>query len=292
MCMRRRVLPWLCGAVAMSAALLSPAAASAASQTCKGTVEHPGVLAGTHAGDVRIEGVCFVNAGPAKVEGSLTLWDGAVLVATFGLHDSSLSVKGNIRVERGATAFLGCEPGHSTCLDDPNPNSPTLSSADHIGGNLTETQPLGVIVHDSTIGGSVTEVGGGGGFNCTPSGVFTVFKSPVFSAVEDSTVGGSLVVRDLHSCWLGVARVRVGGSMRFIDNHFADPDAIEILSNHVGDDLACFGNSMVWDSVETSQTGATYPRAPQPNSVEGKRLGQCVLASPPTDSSPPGPGPF
>ncbi len=282
--------------------LLSPGVASAAStQVCQSTDGHPGVLAGNYSGDVLVKGLCVVNSGPVHIHGSLTLSEGSALAAIFALNvtngkaNSRLEVRGNIRVERGATLFLGCDPQSFPCKDDPNQMNPTLSSADRVGGSITEQQPLGVVVHNTTIGGSVVQVGGGGGLTCVPSGIFaTKAMSPVYSAYEDSTVAGSITIRDDHSCWLGITRTQVGGSVRLTDNHLADPDAIEILSNHIGDDLACFGNTQhLWDSSEASFGQATlYPRTPGPNSVEGKRLGQCELASPPTDSSPPGPGPF
>jgi hypothetical protein len=278
----------------MTVMLLSPGvSAAAARDVCKGTAEHPGALVGRHAGDVLIQGVCAVPAGPAEVRGTLTLGEGSALAANFGANGSRLTVDGSIRVERGATLFLGCEPGHATCLDDPNPASPTLSSAPIVAGNITSEGALGVIVHNAKIGGNVVQVGGGGGVRCDVIGIFKKAMSPVFSAYEDSTVAGGISIRDVHSCWLGITRTSVGKSVRILDNHFADPDAIEVISNHIRDDLACFGNTpTLWDSAENFGQPGLYPRTPGPNSVEGKRLGQCELASPPTDSSPPGPGPF
>ena len=78
--------------------------------------------------------------------------------------------------------------------------------------------------------------------------------------------------------------------MRVIDDQMADPDAIEIVLNQIQGNLNCQDNSMVWDSGDLSED--LYPRAPQPNTVGGNRIGQCVLASPATEGGPPGPGPF
>jgi hypothetical protein len=252
------------------------------------------VLVGNHAGDVLIQGVCAVPAGPAAVHGTLTLAANSALVAAFGANGSRLTVGGNIRIEGGATMLLGCNPQGFACIDDPNPANPTLSSAPEVGGSIIASAPLGVVVHNSIIHGNVTETGGGGGLTCNPLGIFAKFMNPVFSAYDDSTVGGGVTIRDLHSCYLGVARVSVGLSLRILHNHLADPDAIEILSNHVAGDLACFDNTPhLWNSSEASfgQPGL-FPRTPHPNTVAGARLGQCVLASPPTEGSPPGPGPF
>jgi hypothetical protein len=259
-------------------------------------VGSPGTLAGNYPSGVTINGVCFVNGGPAEVHGTLTLVSGSALIAAFALNDvsgqgtSSLLVDGNVSVGPGATLLLGCLPTSFACIDDPSQEHPTLSSHGVITGNLTEDSPLGVVVHDTAIGRSVSESGGGGGVKCDPSGVFAAFGSPVYSDYEDSTIGGSLSVRGLNSCWLGVARVRANGSMGFFHVQLADPDGIEILANHVGENLACYDNSMVWDSADLAET--LYPRVPEPNTVEGSRLGQCVLASPRDAGGPPGPGPF
>jgi hypothetical protein len=76
-----------------------------------------------------------------------------------------------------------------------------------------------------------------------------------------------------------------------LNNQYADPDAIEITSNHIAGDLVCRENSAVWDSSETSST-SNFPRTPKPNSVGGDRAGQCVLATKTTLHGHKGPGPF
>src|SRR5262249_12279283 len=142
----------------------------------------------------------------------------------------------------------------------------------------------------AAIDGNVTHTGGGGGVSCAPMGFFADIKSPVFSAYEDSSIGGNIVVTGVRSCWLGLARDQIGRNAILTDNDLADPDAIEILSNTVSRNLICQRNSMVWNSFEP--TSALFPRTPAPNSVGGQRIGQCVLASPTTEGGQPGPGPF
>lgn len=295
----RRFVGCLFGSAVLAlGALMATSGVAAASPpaTCSGTPSSPGTLAGNYPSGVRIEGACEVNGGHAEVHGTLTLASGADLIAAFALNDvggsgtSSLTVLGNVRVESGASLLLGCDPGHFACIDDPSQEHPTLTSADYISGNLTETAPLGVVLHNTAIGGNVTETGGGGGFTCDPSGVFALFGSPVYSDYEVGSIGGNLRISGLTSCWLGVVSIRIHGSAHFAHNQLKDRDAIEILDNHVGGNLECRDNSMVWDSGETGP--GLYPRAPSPNTVAGKRLGQCVLASPATDDSAPGPGAF
>jgi len=267
-------------------------------QTCAGTIAKPGVLAGAYRHDVSVEGVCAVNAGHAVVHGTLTVRSGSLLLAAFGRNDktgsggSSLTVVGDLRVQDGGSMLLGCEPEHFTCLDDPNKEKPTLSSRDFVAGDLRAHEPLGVIVHNSVVVGDVSQYGGGGGETCAPSGVFAEFPhpSPVYSDYEDNVVFGDLSVVGLKSCWLGLARDSVGGSMRVIGNKLADPDAIEIIANEIEQNLVCRANSMVWDSFEEAE--ATFPRVPAPNTVLGTRFGQCELASPTKEGGPLGPGPF
>ena len=265
---------------------------------CRGTPQSPGVLAGFYRSGVVVVGVCEVNAGRAVVLGNLTVSPGSALVAAFALNDrtkkgtSSLTVVGGLRVGNGAAMVLGCDPQSFACIDDPNQNAPTLSSHDRVFGDMTSEKALGVVVHNTSIGRDISQFGGGGGLNCTPTGIFAQFQSPVYSAYEDSSVGGNVRISGMQSCWLGFNRVNVRGDVSFVRNQLADPDAIEILANNIRGDLACFGNSMVWNSVDISPTGALFPRQPEPNTVNGHRRGQCVLSSPLTKGGPLGPGPF
>lgn len=265
--------------------------------TCAGTLASPGVLVGDYWGTVNVAGVCFINQGHATVHGTLVIGQSSTLVAAFGLNDatgtgnSGLTVKGNVLVEPGSTMLMGCEPGYFTCIDDPSQTSPTLFSRGFISGSLIEHAPLGVVVHASSIEGNVSEIGGGGGVNCTPTGPFAAFGSPVYSDYEDTSVGGTFGVQALDSCWLGVARDQVRGNALFRNVQLADPDGVEIIASHFGGNLACYDNSMVWDSFDLNPA-TVYPRQPDPNRVDGSRLGQCVLSSAKDQGGPLGPGPF
>ena len=259
--------------------------------TCKGSgVSSPGVLVGTINANVVVKGLCAVPAGPAVVAGNVTVTPGSVLVSAFGMHNSSLTVKGNIYVRAGATAVLGCDPADFACIDDPNPNSPTLSSPLSVGLDLRSNLALGVVVHNFTVAGDVIQTGGGGGRNCTPQGIFSAFGSPVYSTYETGSVGGDVRISSVLSCWMGIARLKIGNTMVMHFNKLADRDAIEILANNITGSLICRGNSMTWNSTEAGPH--LFPRVPEPNTVGRNRKGQCVLASPTTPGGPRGPGPF
>jgi hypothetical protein len=273
----------------------SVADAAGGTYTCSGTATSPGVLAGAH-GSVDVTGVCFVDAGPAVVHGTLTIARHGALLAVFARDDatghgiSGLTVDGDVSITKGGTALLGCFATSFACLDDPHQHHPTLDSHDVIHGNIVEVDPLGVILHDVSVKGNVTEDGGGGGLTCNPKGVFAQFQSPVYSDYEDSTIGGSLSITHLTSCWLGIARVHIHGDTTVANDRLDDPDAIEILANDIDGNLACSGDTMTWDSADL--TNNLFPRELERNQVTGERSGQCVLASPRHPGGKPGPGKF
>jgi hypothetical protein len=207
-----------------------------------------------------------------------------------GTGKSSLTVKGNLQVNVGAALVMGCNPANFPCLDDPNQNKPTLSSHDTVGLDLRSNRPLGVIVHNFTVGGDVIQTGGGGGVNCRPQGLFQFFQEPVYSTYEVGTVGGDVRISSYLACWMGLVELHVGNTMAIRGNRLADPDAIEILSNNIAGSLICRGNSRVWNNADIGEH--LFPRQPEPNTVGRNRIGQCVLSSPNTKTDKPGPGPF
>jgi hypothetical protein len=278
------------GGQAAATASGAPSAAKAHTYTCKGTLKAPGTLAGTRS-SVVVRGVCEVNAGPALVRHNLVIAPGGALVAIFGLNDhtghghSSLTVDGNLTVGRGATLAMGCDhlydvafgqrSANFACADDPHPSKPTLSSHDVVRGSLIAHHALGVVVHNSSIHGNVVETGGGGGVNCKPTGVFTLFQSPVYSDYEHMWIGGSVRVTGLHSCWFGAIYLTVRGSLTVSKNVMADPDAMEVVTDKVLRNMTCHVNH------PAIQFGDSDGR---PNLVGRRAIGQCsfkvILPSP------------
>ena len=57
--------------------------------------------------------------------------------------------------------------------------------------------------------------------------------------------------------------------MQLIGNRFGDPDAMEIVTNHIGGNLACFNNN------PAAQVGDSMG---QPNVVAGQKRGECKTA--------------
>ena len=130
-----------------------------------------------------------------------------------------------------------------------------------MGGDLFVNRALGAVVHLSTIGGSVQQIGGGGGRTCTPSGIFAQFKSPVYSDYEDNAIGAELLVTNVQSCWFGALRNHVGHSIVAVSNKMADPDAMEVNSNRIARRIACFGNSPAVQFGGSSRDAEPRPRS-------------------------------
>ncbi len=218
------------------------AGAAPAWHICHGNAKHPGELFGRTL-DVIVHGLCLVRRGPTAVAGDIIITPRSTLVAAFGRHDTRLEVGGNIFVHKRGTLILGCNPKSFPCVDDPNKKHPSLVSRDKVGGSIFGTDALGLVVHNAWIGHNVRQLGGGGGLTCKPQGSFAHVHSPAYSAWEGNWIGGSVWVKHVHSCWLGVIRNRIGFSATVSRNKMRDPDAMEVVTNIVHRDLTCWRNS-------------------------------------------------
>jgi len=284
---------------------------SGGNHTCTGTSASPGTLAGNFA-NVTIAGTCLVDAGNVNIAGNLTVADGASLVGDFGMNDrtdsgtSNLTVRGNVVVEFGASLMIGCYPLQVTlwginsegnpalfttpdfpCDDDPNAfpasgnSAPTLSATEYIGGNLIAYDALGVVVHNTTVGGNVESYGGGDGTAFNPVGIFAVYIAggpqagprqldepiplPAYYDFANVNVGGNLVVTGMSENWYGIDRDVVRGNLTDTNNTAA-PDGNETFNNTVYGNLACSGNN---PAVEYGDSNGG------PNKVGGSATGEC-----------------
>jgi hypothetical protein len=283
------VITMTAGAAAATTATTAIATHHHKSRICTGTLKSPGVLAGTYRGDVLVIGVCNVNGGRAVIHGDLILAPGSVLNATFALNDvrkkgkSSLSVHGDVKVGRGATLAMGCEPKEQPCSDDPNAGTGgTLTGSNRVSGDIEAEGALAVLLHASDIRGDVIMIGGGGGVTCAipTTGIFSVLKSPVFSDAEDNSIRGDLWIAALRTCWMGALRNQVRGSVFTAFNKMADPDANEVLANVIRGSIACFANT------PATQYGDSMS---SPNKVRGKAFGECAFNVKKPNPAPNGP---
>jgi hypothetical protein len=286
-------------AAILTSVIISPAAAGAHPSGFGLYICRGGTIPSGSYRSMLVTGICYVPAGSVAVQGNLTVAPGALFDALdpqSGQLGTALpgtvTVGGSITVGQGAVLALGC--GADLC--DPSLGTPD----DRVGGSITASGALAVIVHAVTIRGDLTVIGGGGGpayagspgsgaclnvspplFNDDPG----LAGIPAFSGMDDNTIGGSLTILGVQTCWLGGARNNVRHDSVFIGNKTGSPDGDEVISNTVHGNIACFRNNHV---VQFGDGGGT------PNVVSGNALGECGFGvySPDPDLPPGTPQPI
>ena len=268
--------------------MVGNASASAATPaTCTG-----GNLSGTYRSSLTVTGLCYLVKGTSiVVDGGLTVASGAMLdgISPGGTEllgsalPGNLTVKGSVEVKTGGALLLGwcIEPNNGT--DTENCDKNKLSYAhDRVRGNITAVDALSVIVHNVRVSGRIRVTGGGGGVQCTTPALFSEDTDPAvngtqsigydfspvnYSDLESNTVGGSVSVTNLDSCWFGALRDSVRGDFTFNNNTMSDPDGDEVVGNTIHHNMSCTGNS---PEVQFGDSGSG------PNIVSGTATGECA----------------
>ncbi|HEU0192806.1 MAG TPA: hypothetical protein VFQ71_01325 [Gaiellales bacterium] len=251
--MKRLRGAWLAAAVgactlglAGTAGAATPAVHHFGNFTCNGKTLRAGVYR-----SLRVTGLCTLTS-----KGTVTVRRD-VVVGRHGMLNTltpgTFNVRGDLRVRRHGVVGLGCNDEVGCAVE----------SNDHIRGNLIGWYARAVVVEQEHVGGNIRIIGGGGSEDCSST---ALFGGPWFSTVHDSTVGGDVVIRRVHSCWFGLIRTTVGGTVRIIGNRFGDPDAMEIVTNTIAGNLNCFNN------VPAAQIGDS---GGLPNVVGGQKRGEC-----------------
>ena len=161
------------------------------------------------------------------------------------LSDGPVMIHGGLFVQPGATLVLGSEEN-------------AVHTAT-IGGGVHARNAMSVQIHFSTIDGGIDIRGGSG----PAGGPFDL----TWNTIEDSVIHGGYNEIGYDGFWNGFIRNTVLGSVNLINNHVADPDGNEIVTNTIHGDLNCAGNDpppQVGDS-EGAQ-----------NRVTGTKSGQCA----------------
>lgn len=202
---------------------------------------------------------------------------GGLAVAANGFLDAgscapTLNVTGGITVEKGGGLVLGCSP--FLVVAPPTPPFPSLcpgiTTRNVIKGGVKANQPLTLIFHSNTITGGVSVQGGGGGVNCDNNPNLTAaFDGPsaTYTDFEDNTIAGRVSISGLQSCWFGIFRSQVNGSVSVTNNTFADADATEVATNTINGNLTCQGNS---PAAQIGDSEGTL------NVVTGQKFGECA----------------
>jgi hypothetical protein len=214
-------------------------------KTCNGSILRSGSYASLHV------------TGPCKLsDHAYVVVRGNVVVGHHGLFDAitmgHIGVWGSMYVRSGGGVGLGCSPA-AGC---------SVTTHDHIQGDVIANGALAMIFHSNRIDGRIYQSGGGGGVNCNN----VLMGGPAFTTYEDNKVGGDVTVRWMRSCWFGFFRNHVAGTVRINHNTFADPDADEVQTNVIAGDLICRANS---PAPQTGDSGGSV------NIVAGSKIGQC-----------------
>jgi hypothetical protein len=251
----RHTIAALAACSAIAIAIATPGVAGAATSnavnpgTCTG-----GTLAAGNYDHLTITGVCSMpDSGKVHIRHGVTIAPGAALNA---ITPAIVTVHGGIKVGAGAILGLGCSP----MIDC------TVTTNDRVFGDLVARDAAAVILHSDSFHGNVSIKGGGGGVNCDNN---PATGGPLYFDVEDSHLYGSLSITDLQTCWLGIIRDHVKGSVTDKDNTMADPDANEVVTNQIVGNLNCSGNSPV---AQIGDSGGS------PNKVGGHERGECAAA--------------
>ena len=252
---KSRVLISLVGAAALT--MVGIASASAApgggsNGTCSG-----GDVSGLYR-NLTITGECTVPDGATlTVTGNLTVAPGASFDA---MTDSQVTIGGNVVAGAGSSFGLGCTTAHP--CDNGNPpagEGEFTSTSDVVGGNVILNGVFNAALNGDHIYGNVVSSGGGAG---------TDFPGFVPFSVKDNTIDGNLVVSDLSTIWFGVIRDHIGGNVVLTNIQLGDPDGNEVVTNVIGKNLICQGNS---PANQVGDSGG------QSNEVGGKAIGQCAM---------------
>ena len=96
--------------------------------------------------------------------------------------------------------------------------------------------------------------------------------SPAYSTYEESTIGGSVSITGLRTCWLGFLNNTVGHNVDFNNNRTAvveptGPDGNEVAGNWIGGNLNCARNL---PAAQIGDSGLPL------NVVERHATGQCA----------------
>lgn len=249
-------------ALGLSVYTASAGATAAPPYTCQG-----GSIPGGTYSSLIVKGNCNVDDGDVRVVGDVSVQANASLFAVFG--GSDLNIGGSLRAGKNATVVLGCDPYDFTCFGESADQQEGGSSTTTIQHDLVASGARAILVHDSHIGGSVTQTGGGGGLSCGDGEMVadvSLSIEPPYTTYSDTNIGGDLTITGVHTCWMGITRVDVGLSMTYTGNKTGDPDGNEVVTNHIVRNLACVGN------VPAPQIGDSGGSL---NFVGGLATGQC-----------------
>lgn len=221
--------------VAALCAVGSSAVAATGATTCSGG----DIAAGTYKGLI-VTGTCTFTGDRVKVNGDLVVAAGAVL-NDHAASTTDVHVTGDVIVQDGGILGLGTY-------------DPTVKHKSQVDGSIIATNPVSLYVSFVRVHGDFISSGGSGAGRNFP--------------IKDVTIDGNLSLTGWSGFWIGAIRDTVGGSVTFSNNTGVNPDSSEVMSNVIGGNLVCTGNTPP-ATVNPDDGGL-------PNVVGGTATGECA----------------
>lgn len=236
---------------AIPASAVSPRAAQPANYTCTGGE----IPSGTYA-NVSVTGPCTVGLGAViEIAGNVTVAAGASLDAQIA--SATISIGRNVTASQGSFLGLGCQPpsytGNSAhpCTVDPEGISDIT-----VGGSVTATGAMAVMLNGITVRGNVTLTGGG---------------SPIPWSIKNNAIDGNLTITGQRTEWLGALFNTIGGNATLTNIALSDPHpgapGVYIVRNNIARNLTC-------TALTPGVSGGFVPGSV--NVVGGNATGQCA----------------
>jgi len=221
-------------------ATLGLVAASATAAPPQATTCSSGdIAAGTYKGLI-VTGDCTFAGDRIKVNGDIVVAPGATLNDHAG-SPTEVHVTGDVLVGDGGILGLGTY-------------NPTVKHKSEVGGSIIATNPTSLYVSFVRIHGDFISSGGSGPGRNFPT--------------KDDTIDGNLSITGWTGFWVGLVRDTVGGNVTFSNNSGDNPDSSEVMTNVIGGNLVCTGNTPA-ATVNPDDGG-------MPNVVGGTATGECA----------------
>jgi hypothetical protein len=258
----RTILALAAGAGLVFAGVSAAGAAPVSSLTCTGGA----IDSGTYA-SINVTGDCYVPAyANVTVLGNIVVAPNASFNAES--YGAALYVKGSVIGSAGSFVGLGCTEAHE-CENLPvettvksNAVKPALVPSAFacivIEGNVVLNAVWDAAINGVLVKGNVVATGGGAGVSPEP---FIPFS------VKDNEIRGSLSVSGLRTSWFGAIRNTIYKNVTITSNRSNNPDSTEVVSNWIGGNLVCAGNT------PKAQVGDSFGG---PNYVGGVATGECA----------------
>lgn len=247
----------------------SPAtAASAAPQghyygqyTCSSGMLEPGVYT-----SVLVTGLCnLADFGTVVINGDLRVAHGQKFNA---VTDGTLIVYGSFYSGTNSITDIGC---NTVSVGPPC----TTDSDDVIMGDVSSDHPLEMSFHNVSVGGDYEVYAADQDYpdntGCTHT---DLTETPDYMTFEDGSVAGNFTYDGVYTCWMGLFRTHVGGSVYVLNNRtnatvpgiaFTSP---AIATNWIDGKLICKGN------FPPPTLGSTHGHG-KPNIAKQGKFDQC-----------------